>query len=497
MRQESWLSWFFRGITLLGILVLLGRLAELQVIKGDYYRELAEGNRIRRIPIRAPRGKILARGGEVLVGSKENGERNYVLGSVFAHLSGYVGEVNKSELGKIMGQCPEKGPRRLGALIGRGGLEEQYECLLSGIDGEELVEVDSRGEKIRTLGIKKPVPGEDIRTTIDYGLQKEIAKAMSGKPGAVVVTDTKGEVLALYSSPSFNPAKVDSYLKRTDLPLFNRAIGGAFAPGSTFKPMVAVAALEEKVIDKDFIYEDRGKITIKTIYGDFSYSNWYFTQYGKVEGKIDLVKALARSTDTFFYKIGELTGPEALASWAYKFGFGKKTGIDLPGEVVGLVPTPAWKEKIKKERWFLGNTFHLAIGQADLTTTPLQVNQAIAAIASGGIYCSPHVLANKKLTKCEDIKINKQTIELVKEGMIEACRPGGTGFTFFDAPLSVGCKTGTAETGKKDKTHAWFSFFAPSDFPEIVVTVLIEEGGGGAHVAGPIAREIFDYYFAQ
>lgn len=529
--RQSWLAWFLRGVLILGFLVLVGRLIELQIIKGRYFRALAEGNRIRRLPIAAPRGEILARGGEILVGNREvkkrvvfNPEkgfqklddianapeeelisepiRDYKLGASLAHVTGYLGEVNEAEVGKVNPECSEKGPKRIGALTGRTGLEEFYECRLNGIDGEELVEVDSLGKRIRILGKREPIPGQDLRTNIDFNLQGKVAEAMRGRPGAAIVTDTKGEVLAYYSSPSFNPSDPGKSLGNPDLPFFDRVISGTFHPGSVYKPVVAVAALEEGEIDEDFIYEDTGKIEIKTPYGDFTYSNWYFNQYGRTEGEISLVRAIARSTDTFFYKIGELVGPEALASWSYKFGLGRKTGIDLPGEIEGLVPTPEWKEKVKGEPWFLGNTYHMAIGQADLALTPLSVNTAISVIASGGELCLPKI---GQTPECSSPGINRKSLNLVKEGMVGACSLKGTGFPFFDwnsRPSTarsgpVACKTGTAETNEEGKTHAWFSVFGPADEPELVLTVLVEKGGEGSQVAAPIAREIFDYWFGN
>lgn len=380
------------------------------------------------------------------------------------------------------------------------------------------------------MGRRDPIAGEDIRTSIHYGLQKMVAEVMNGERGsprgpatdgtlrgAIVATDIKGEVLALYSSPSYNPnifiekksGEIQKVLKSRDLPLFNRVIGGSFHPGSVFKPVVAIAALEEGEIDEGFTYEDTGQIIIETIYGTFSYTNWYFTQYGATEGKIDVKRAMARSTDTFFYKIGELVGIRKLNEWAHKFGLGELSQIDIPGEVVGLIPSPEWKEEVKGERWFLGNTYHLSIGQGDIALTPLGVNQAIAAIAANGVYCTPHlatsgVLGNDKLARrslgeggCKDLGISKNTIKLVKEGMKGACSPGGTGFTFFDFEIPTACKTGTAETIEEGKTHAWFVAFAPVDFPEIVATVLVEKGGEGSYVAGPIAREIFEYWFTR
>jgi len=516
--MQSWLSWFARGLLILGFLVLIGRLIELQIIKGEYFRTLAEGNRIRSVPIVAPRGRVLARGGEVLVGNREvkrrvvfdpasgyqkledltGGQedeiitewvRDYKLGSDFAHVGGYLGEVGKNEVGKINPECPQKGAKRSGILVGRAGLEAFYECILAGIDGEELVEVDALGRRVRTLGRKEPVAGQDLRTSIDLKLQKKVAATMQDKKGAVIITDTRGEVLALYSAPSYDPAKIKAVLKDPDRPLFNRAISGLFPPGSVYKPIVALAALEEGKIDENFSFDDPGQIIIQSPYGTFTYANWYFTYFGKKEGKIGLVRAIARSTDTFFYKLGELVGIEKLNEWSHQFGLDEIGGIDLPAEVAGLVPSPAWKERVKGERWFLGNTYHVSIGQGDIALTPLGINRAISAIASGGLLCSPKIAEKPQ---CVSLALAKKSIELVKEGMTEACQTGGTGFTFFDFEPPVVCKTGTAETNEEGKTHAWFTVFGPGQLPEIVVSVLVEKGGS---VAGPIARDIFDYYF--
>ena len=555
-KSESWLIWFLRGLVILVFLIIVGRLTDLQIIKGEYYRSLAEGNRVRRVPIHAARGKILARGGEAMVGNKEvkkrilfdsqgfikskdleganadeiisEWEREYYLSDNLAHVSGYLGEASEEEVGKVKAQCPSLGPSRLGSWVGRSGIEQEYDCLLRGIDGEELIEVDTQGNKVRTLGIKKPISGGDIKTNIDFGLQEKISQLMSGKNGAVVVQDSRGEVIALYSSPSFNPnifvqdvrgKEVELVLNDKNLPMFNRVIGGIFHPGSVFKPIVAISALEEEKIDKDFSYTDTGKIAFDTAYGSFSFSNWDYTQYGGVEGEIKLPRAIARSTDTFFYKVGEIAGVEAIDKWASKFGLDSKTGVDLPGEVDGLIPSPEWKLKVKGERWFLGNTYHISIGQGDVAITPLGLNNAITAIAAGGKVCTPSIFNSvmptendvgnlvsvQKVAKgdCKNLGIAKGNIELVKEGMVQACSSGGTGYTFFDFEekhegIKVACKTGTAEVGDGTKdTHAWFSVFAPYDDPQIIATVLVERGGEGSKVAGPIAREIFDFWFGN
>jgi penicillin-binding protein 2 len=330
-------------------------------------------------------------------------------------------------------------------------------------------------------------------------------EALEDRPGAVVATEPKnGQVLVLISSPSFNPNDITpENLTDVTLPFFNRAVGGVYPPGSTFKIVTAVAGLEEGKIDKNTTFTDLGEIRV----GDYSYKNWYFTQYGKTEGTINLVRAIKRSTDTFFYKVGEWVGPTRLANWAQSFGLGKKSGIDLPGEVGGLVPSPEWKEE-KGDRWFLGNTYHFAIGQGDILTTPLQVNVMTSVIANGGKLCQPTIAQNtsdggpKGLLRgeinCQDLKLKAETLSLVKEGMKEACSPGGTAFPFFDFSPQVACKTGTAEFGDlAGKTHAWLTSFSPVDNPQIVVTALVEKGGEGSYVAAPVVKKVMEAWFNE
>lgn len=533
-KEQSWLVWFIRGFLVFAFLILIGRLFDLQIIRGDYFRSLSDGNRIRRIAILAPRGKIFARGGETLVdneeikksvifnenvgfekipaagNSKSEGiitewKRIYTLSEAASHITGYVGEVNEEELGKIRGGCPDHGPRKLGNFVGRTGLEEEYECLLFGTDGEELIEVDAMGKNIRSLGRRDPIPGNDLKTTIDFGLQNKVYDLMKDKKGGVVISDGNGQILALYSAPGYDPnvfvdidkrGEIASIVNNKDFPLFNRVIGGLFHPGSIYKPFVAAAALSDGKIDKNYYYNDTGSIVIKSVYGTYEYKNWYFTQYGGVEGNINLVKALARSTDTFFYKVGELTGVDEIVKWSEKFGLNQDTEIDLPGEMKGLVPNQKWKLKVKGERWFLGNTYHMSIGQGDLALTPIALNMATSAIVNGGKLCKAHI--GEKDIECRDIGLNADSISLIKEGMADVCKTGGTGYTFFDfkekSGVDVLCKTGTAQN-ESGEPHAWFSAIGPSENPQIVATILVENGGEGSKVAGPIAREIFNYYF--
>jgi len=541
--QQSWLSWFLRGILILLFLILIGKLFEIQIIQGSYYRGLSDQNRIRRISIPAQRGEILASDGEALAdnvsikkrvvfnGSGEtlsddltnatpdeivtDYKRVYPLADKFAHASGYLSVVSQSDVGKVNPDCPEKGVMVSSELVGVTGLEQQYECQLRGIPGEELIEVNTVGKRIRTLGIKNPVPGTNIKTSINYGLQVEVANDMESSPtakkGAAIITDINGNILAFYSEPSFDPNQnFSALLTSPDLPFFDRVISGTFHPGSVFKPVVAIAALEEGAIDKNFEYNDVGVVTVN----GFSYTNWYFTEYGRLEGFVDLVKAIARSTDTFFYTIGQMVGPVNIAKWADSFGLNQPTGVDLPSEAHGLIPTPTWKQKTIGNPWFLGDTYNMSIGQGDVSLTPIELNTYISAIADNGVLCQPHFfelsseITNNQIPnfKCTNLNIKQENLDLVKEGMQDACLPaspgrsGGTGYTFFDFPAkhggqTVACKTGTAEVGSVGIPNAWFTLFTPVADPKIVMTIVYEKGGQGSEIAGPIARKIADYYF--
>lgn len=530
MRDRKYL---FYGILIIGALLLFGRLFELQIIYGARNREVAEGNRIRKIVDPAPRGVILDRNGRELVRNvplyrikdssqpewqtisreqalkiEAKGEdpdnfrvdigRSYIYGPALAHILGYLGELNIQEVSSGKGNS--------GDLTGRTGIEEQYNYLLRGVDGGEVYEVNAIGERIREIGKSQPIPGKNLHLTIDAQLSGVAFQALEGKPGAVVVTNAKnGQVLALVSSPSFDPQNITpEVLNDATMPMFNRAISGLYPPGSTFKIVTGTAGLQEGKIDENTLYEDKGFIQV----GTFNYNNWYYTQYGRTEGQINLIKAFQRSTDTFFYKVGEWVGPDKLAFWAKEYGLGQETGLDIPGEVAGLVPDPEWKERVIGERWFLGNTYHFAIGQGDLLTTPLQINMMTGVVANGGKLCRPRILGqeNKGEEECQDLKIKPENLKLIAEGMKEVCSTGGTAFPFFNFKPQVACKTGTAEFGPlvngKRETHAWLTAFAPfdsfdsaQDKPEIVVTVLVEGGGEGSYVAAPIAKKVIEEWF--
>jgi penicillin-binding protein 2 len=455
----------------LSFIALAGRLVSLQIINHDYYSVLAQDNRIKLEVIPADRGVIYDRNEKVLNRNAPEG-RQYLLSEAASQVLGYVGEGDNE-------------------IVGKSGLEKVYDDKLKGIAGAILIETDAGGEPVREIGRREPVAGQDLQTTLDAGLQTKAYELMAGKKGAIIGSDpVSGAILVLVSSPGFKPDEVEKYLNDKDLPLFNRAIGGVYPPGSTFKPIVAIAALEEGRADDQTQIEDTGEIKI----GPQVFGNWYFSQYGRTEGKLNLVAALQRSNDIFFYRLGESLGIRHLSEWAKFFGIGTVTGIDLLGEAEGLMPDPEWKKAVKKEDWYLGDTIISSIGQGNILTTPLQVNQMMSVIAARGKWCQPHLVEKKT---CRSLDIQPKSIDLVTRGLIAVTQTGGTAYPFFDFPFKIAGKTGTAEFGDKDHTHAWFSGFGPADEPSIVVTVLLEGAGEGSAEAAPVAKELLAYWFSR
>jgi len=568
-RSYSIRSYILPVILIIGVVLITARLFYLQIIEGNNYRKLSDSNRTKTAIIHAPRGIIFDRQGVPLVfnvpgfrevpdGTSLNDKtilidknealkllsegktnleidslRSYQYKDVTSHILGYIGQISKEE----MKDTDYKG----GDLIGKIGIEKEYEALLRGTNGKEMVEVDSRGRAIRKLGLTDPIPGLDITLTLDIRLQKAVFDAAENiKKGAVIVSNSKGEILALVSKPSFDSNfftmseeysgnENSVYKSATQIlsdsenqPLLNRAISGTYPPGSTFKLIVAAAGLEDKVIDKNFVIEDTGILRIN----NFSFSNWYFTQYGRTDGEVDVVKGIQRSNDIFFYKLAGMVGVDRLSYFAEKFGLGQKLEIDLTGEEKGIVPTEEWKRKIIGENWYLGDTYHYGIGQGFLLTTPLQVNVWTQAIANEGILYKPHLLKDQKLEIKSKKLLSDENSSLIREGMIEACSPGGVAWPLYDfkvknakleidgknileAPVSttsadfkdyrkitIACKTGTAQHGgETTMPHAWITLFAPAYDPQIIITVLSEDSGEGSNVAAPIAKKILEEWF--
>ncbi len=542
-------------------LILFLRLFYVQVVQGAYYSGLADQNRTRTITIPAPRGIIFDRFNRPLVRNvpifeifenkkakligkdqalqllnqgkdvKDTTTREYLYGSNFANVLGYTGQISEEEL-----NSPEYKDYVITDFVGKIGLESEYEKVLHGENGKELYEVNAAGEKSRFLGREEPISGENIITTLDIDIQQAVANAMKDiKKGAVVVSNPKdGGIMALYTKPTFDSnifthskeyvaegdyKDVSSILLDTEnQPLLDRAIGGVYPPGSTFKLVTAVAALSSGAIKPDTKIEDTGVLRV----GSFSFGNWYFLQHGRKDGFVDVVAAIKRSNDIFFYKAADETGVDTLSRWAMQFGLGNTLGIDVPGEVAGTVPTREWKERVISEQWYLGDTFNYGIGQGYLLTTPLQVNFMTTVVANGGDLFKPHIIKGTG-EKIKENLVKNEYLNLVLQGMKESCEVGGVAWPFFDfkvkndmlkidntnyvedasgsssmVRVKVGCKTGTAETGGKEtKPHAWITVIAPFYNPEVVVTVLVENGGEGSSIAGPVARDILKVYFER
>ncbi len=489
---------------------MFGRLLTLTVFSGDYYRNLSSGNRIREDIIFANRGVMYDRNNEPIVVNtpaffdgekaitkeealltkevKAVAARNYLLKETAAHVLGYVNLTDHK---------------------GVTGLELQYDQMLRGTDGRELVETDATGRKLKSLGFVKPVDGQNLKTTLDSRLQKKAYELIREKKGAVVVSNPEtGEILALVSSPSYDPnlftfpqtpgseEKITAVLNDKEEPFFNRAIGATYPPGSTFKIISAAAGLESGEITAQTLFEDRGVLVI----GPYKFYNWLFIKSGGYDGFINIVNAIKRSNDIYFYNLGGKIGVEKITDMAKIFDLGQALGIDLPGEAAGLVPDQKWRS-VHARAWYLGDTYHLAIGQGDLLVTPLQVNTWTSVIANGGNLCQPHLTGQPN---CKSLNFKPSTLNLISEGMSLACKPGGTAYPLFDLNVDVHCKTGTAEFGDpKNRTHAWLTAYVSKqeagklDKDPIAITVLLEAAGEGSDVAAPIVRDLIKAWRGQ
>lgn len=512
-RDDVKIGWWMRVMVFAVVGMILARVVFLQVVLGEQQVMVAEGNRLERVIVMADRGVIKDREDRILARNVDmDGEvvREYPYGEAVAHVIGYVGEVGEEEVSQGL---------VLGSRSGKMGVERSEDERLRGEFGEELVEVDATGKRVDLIGKREAVAGQSVKLNIDAELSREIGRILAEREeekgeykGAVVVSRAgTGELLALVSWPSFDNnlfsglpgegkyKKVEEVLGDGERqPMFDRAVGGNYPPGSIYKLVTAVAGVEEGKVDRETTVLDEGEIKIDS----YRYGNWYFDQYGKTEGEIGLQRALARSNDIFFYKVGEWVGVEKLGEWSRKLGLGRRTGIGLEAEGTGRVPDPLWKEKLTGERWFLGNTYHMAIGQGDLTVTPLQGNLMTAAVVSGKL-CKPGLVVGEE-GRCEDLSLSEVGREMIVEGMVGACSEGGTAASFFDFPVRVACKTGTAQQGgEEDDPHAWITAVIPAENSEgnrdddyangVVITVLLEASGEGSAEAGPVATQIARY----
>ena len=432
--------------------------------------------------------------------------RRYQPGGFMAHASGYVGEVSEKQIEQSDNKL------RAGDVVGKTGLEREYNERLMGTDGQRRVIVNNLGKEVSRLSQQDPIPGKDIALTIDYDLQLAAEQALQDRKGSVVALDPRtGEVLAMVSHPAPDPNDFATRVPKEiwqalnenpDHPLLNRAIQAQLAPGSVFKIAMAAAMLESKAIPANFTTYCPG---YATFYGRMFKCH----TYGKGgHGLVDFHKAIVQSCDVFFYNVGMRLGIDKISYYASKLGLGKRTGVDLPSEETGLVPSEEWTERVYHRKWYLGETISVAIGQGAMTTTPIQLARMIGGIAMGGIFEQPHLLKDAPNLTEERFPLAEDTVEKVTQGMYGVVNEGGTAAGSKLEGVDFCGKSGSAQVigydtrdklkkRKEFKDNAWFVGYAPRRNPEIVVAVLVEEGEHGGAVGGPIARDVVKAYYEK
>lgn len=444
--------------------------------------------------------------------------RTYPYADLFAHVIGYVGRISDADSKKL--------DKKLYAgtdLIGKTGIEKQYESLLLGTAGHQSIETNAYGDIIRKLDTKPPISGNDLYLSLDYGLQKKASDLLAGRRGAIVAIEPNtGEVLAFVSNPSYDPNPFISGISAKeykalqddpDIPLYNRALQGQYPPGSTIKPFSGLGILHNKAMTWESTIFDPGYFSIP---GDkHRFRDWKKSGHGTV----NLHKSIVESVDTYYYKLAYIMGIDTMHDWMTRFNFGKKTGIDLPGEKTGVYPSTEWKMKTYKKAWLTGETITASIGQGYFLATPLQVANATAMVANKGQHLTPHLLrkttgavdypiANKPDGKIEFNGTEQDWLRMHK-AMEDTVRYG-TAKSIYTSQYRMAGKTGTAQVksiaqgksyneaalDKRHWDHGWFNGFAPVENPQIAIALIVENGRGGSKVA-PIAREMFDYWLLE
>ena len=449
--------------------------------------------------------------------------RHYPLGKLGAHMIGYIGRINDKDIDNL--EAAETLSNYKGSdHIGKSGIEQSYETELHGTTGFQQVEIDADGQAVRTLSSTAPISGNNIVLSADIKLQEIAETAFGDHRGALVaIKPDTGEVLAFVSMPTFDPnlfvdgIDVDNWKllnDSLDKPLINRPLRGIYPPGSTFKPFVALAGLEAGKRQPPFSIYDPGYFVLPN--SVHQYHDWKPGGHGNV----DIRRAITISCDTFFYGLAMELGIEKLTNFVRHFGFGVKSGIDINGEIAGLLPTPEWKQRRYKQPWYVGETVITGIGQGYTLVTPMQLAQATAILANKGVAMRPRLLSGITNTKTgaistvksivtEKIPLDEKNLEIVKLGMIDVTLPGGTAASVgANAGYSIAAKTGTAQVigmkknekynanaiDERHRDHALFIAYAPADDPKIALAVIVENGGHGGSAAGPIARKVMDYY---
>jgi penicillin-binding protein 2 len=575
-------------------MILAYGLWRLQVMQSDFYAQMAEKNRIRNVPILAPRGKILDRNGTVIVENypsfsalllrdstrdlnadsdaiaqglhldpKEVRERIrkftsmpqyqpiflkdditqdelafieshrnelpeldtimahrrlYPRNGFMAHLIGYVGEVTEDMLNQ-----PQFELYNPGDVVGVSGVEKQYNQILMGKNGSRRALVNSRGREVGRLDETAAVPGKQLKLTVDVDLQIAAEQALGERNGAIVAMDPRnGEILAMASRPTFDPNDFSVRISRNewnrlvnddDHPLLNKAIQAQLAPGSTFKIIMATAGMQEGIAEDMHVNCNGGA----TFYGRY-FKCWVVAEH-RVHGPVDISKAIYQSCDVFFYTLAERLGIDRIAKYATAFGLGQKTGIDLPQEVSGVMPSEEWKIRNFKQKWFAGETISVGIGQGAVTVTPIQMARAIGAIASGGLLVRPHVVnptdfppnvvPASTVPDQTKVPLDPKSWEIITDAMAGVVNPGGTAPSAHLQGIDFAGKTGSAQTisnalkarlgaaGKNFKDNGWFVGVEPRRNPEIVVCALLEEGEHGYLAARTVAQVIKAYVEKQ
>lgn len=442
--------------------------------------------------------------------------RNYLLPAhSLSHILGYTSKINQTELNEAGDEYQPID------YIGKNGLEYFYEGELRGVNGRKQIEVDALGRVKKIVSSGDATDGADLVLSLDLAAQKKLEELLQKqltemglkRGSAVVLNPQTGGILALVSLPAYDDnvfargitkAEYKLLLDDKDRPLFNRAVNGEFPAGSTIKPVMAAASLNEGIVTENTTFLSNGGLRV----GQWVFPDWKSGGHGVT----DVKKALAESVNTFFYIIGggynDFTGlgVDRIVRYLKMFGMGEQTGLDLPGEADGFVPTKEWKEVAKGERWYVGDTYHLVIGQGDLTSTPLQIAQTTAYFANSGKMMQPHLVAkiiradgtveDKEQIVIKENLVSSEATDIVRRGMRQTVVAGSARSINAAVPVAVAGKTGTAQWSTKKAPHAWFTGFAPFDNPNIVITILVEEGKEGSVAATPVAREFLKWYYS-